>query len=350
MAYIESLNFLHPVFLQAMPYAVTALVIFLVKYAPKNITQTEVTHTTTYIHPMHATLLEIKNGKSSLVPTTRIWLTLVYSSLLLVLALTTLAGPYYNGKSLPPPAEYRDIVFIVDNEVSMVLKDYIVDGQRVDRLTMVKSTLTHLTEKLRGNRMSIIAFSENAYTLAPLTLDTNLLKKMIRRVELTMTGRVSDPAKALQYTLSRFSTEYNQNINPPTLVLITAVNRTPRDIDPRVIAEQISAKGYKLHVIAIGANTYKARQENISTLIYEPANYELLKQISTAGNGQFYKAQNTRSLRTAIDEIQKSDKQKINAEPVYEKILLYQWPILLITLLVLGVNIRKALMVRGLLT
>lgn len=266
---------------------------------------------------------------------TKIFTKLYYLSIVGLLFIS-LAEPFYLGEKLPDPPSNRNIVFLVDNEVSMVLKDYFIDEKRVDRLTMVKSVLLNFANKLSGNRISIITFSEEAHTLLPFTTDTKLIKSMIPRIDATLTGRTSNPQKAMLYTLN-----YLQNLGPnisnekPSIILITDVLRPPRDIDPNIVAKYIKQKGYKLFVIAIGASSYNATDIQNSTLIYHPASFERLQSIAKSANGKFYWAKNTNSLSEVIQEVLKSKEIQIKVNPSYIKVPLFQWPLALALIFVL---------------
>jgi len=290
----------------------------------------------TYRHPYLKTIMGIIISQNTTDTRKYFLFSKVFNLMIIFLLFTGLAGPYYSGEKLPDPPSNRDIVFLVDNEVSMVLKDYFIDKKRVDRLTMVKSVLLNFINKLSGNRISIITFSEEAHTLLPFTTDTNLLKSMIPRITTTLTGRTSNPQHALLYTLN-----YLYNVNKiksaakPSIVLITDVLRPPRYINPDVIAKYIKTKGYALYVIAIGASSYQAEDVKNSTLIYHPASFERLKSIADSAGGKFYWAKNTTSLAEVIQGILKSRKGKLKISPQYIEIPLFQWPLTLALLLVL---------------
>jgi Ca-activated chloride channel family protein len=259
---------------------------------------------------------------------------LLYLSLITCL-LTALAGPYIKDKQLPDNPAYRDTLFLVDNEISMVLRDYLVNGKRTDRLTMVKSTLSHFIKELQGNRIGIITFSERADMLVPMTFDSHLLLYQINRIQPTLTGRTSDPANAMRYAMQQLEQQYAGSNTRPTLVLLTAVHRPPRDIDPAKMAALLAAKGYRLHVIAIGSGTANAAESAPASLIYQPANYRLLEAIAKAGNGKFYLARNTDSLSDAVRTIRESEKTKEKPKPRFTRQPLYYWPLLAAMLIIL---------------
>lgn len=290
----------------------------------------------TYRHTYYTTIAKIIESNTPSTNRKYILPGKMYYLILIGLLFISAAGPFYTGEKLPDPPSNRDIMFLVDNEVNMVLKDYFIDNKRVDRLTMVKSVLLNFANKLSGNRIGIVTFSEEAHTLLPFTTDTNLIKAMIPRIEATLTGRTSNPQKALLYTLNYLhNVNSNESKASPSIVLITDVLRPPRDIDPNIVAKYIKVKGYKLYVVAIGASSYKAEDIKNSTLIYHPASFERLKGIADSAGGKFYWAKNTGALSEVINDILKSKKSKVNLNPEYLEIPLFQWPLALALILVL---------------
>ncbi|MCG6976841.1 MAG: VWA domain-containing protein [Acidiferrobacterales bacterium] len=243
---------------------------------------------------------------------------------------TTLAHPFRLGEELPAPPEYRDTIFLVDSSISMLRRDYLVDGKRVDRMTMLKSVLTHFIDQLEGNRISVIAFSEQSYTLAPLTADYDFLRAMVRRLEPALfTGSRSDLGRAMLYTLRKIQhTDAEPDNERPAIVLLTDVNRPVRDIDPRAAATYLAEQGYRLHVIAIGAPSYAADENAIASLIYHPVSFDLLKKIAANAGGQFFWAKDIGSLKQAMLTIQHAERRAIDTAPRHVPVSLYQWPLI----------------------
>ena len=120
---------------------------------------------------------------------------------LLSLVAIALAQPYQKGQKLPAPPSYHDIVFLVDTSVTMSLMDYQLNDQRIERMTMLKNVLDHFITSLDGSRIGVNVFSEQVYTLAPLTTDYDLLGIQLKRLEsAVLTGRTSNPSQAMLYT------------------------------------------------------------------------------------------------------------------------------------------------------
>lgn len=282
-----------------------------------------------YRHPAFDLLKQIVSRQDQAAQAgERVSLVLSYAVLLLLICLS-LAQPYHAGKKLPEPARYRDIMFIVDTSVSMMLRDYTVEQQHVDRMTMMKAVLSHFIEQLQGNRIGIIAFSEQAYTVTPLTSDYRLLYTQLQRLEpASLTGRTNNLAHVLLYSFKQMSVDQQaEDQHKPVLVLVTDANRPARDLDPHAAARYIGSKGYRLHTIAIGAPSYEGAEQDVNSLIYQPTNFKLLREIATATSGKFYWARNTASLQDAVLTIQQAEQRNIDVEPRYIRLPLYHWPL-----------------------
>jgi len=252
-----------------------------------------------------------------------------FINMLMVFTLLSLAlaQPYRIGKRLPDPPQHRDVVFLLDTSVSMVLRDYVVEGKRIDRLTMLKNVLVHFVDKLHGNRIQLIAYAEQAYTLVPLTNDYALLKFQLQRLQAaSLTGRSSDLSHALLYAASQYPAGEAQDVKP-VFVMLTDATRPDRRIDPRVAAEFIAQRGIHLHTIAIGAGSYEAEDTANVTLVYHPTNFQLLEDIAKRGKGSFFWAKDTASLAAALQRIQESEKRATKVEPMFVKQPLYFWPL-----------------------
>lgn len=332
---IQQLHFESPLILTLLPFALIVAAFYILRrpvQQPGLLDETA--NNTVFYHPSQSLFspeADRHQQNNHGIP----WGLLLQYLILIGSLMLALSGPYVRGKQLPDNPAYRDTLFLVDNEISMVLRDYLVDGRRTDRLTMVKSTLSHFINELRGNRIGIITFSERAHLLTPMTFDSHLLKFQINRIQPTLTGRTSDPANAMRYAMHLLDTQYADSNKKPSLVLLTAVNRPPRDIDPTEMAALLASKGYRLHVIAIGSGTLDAGESNAASLIYQPANYGLLETIAKAGNGKFYLARNTDSLSDAVRTIRETEKTIGKSAPRYIKQPLYFWPLLAAMILIL---------------
>lgn len=283
-------------------------------------------------HSMPSILMQLKSGESVHLRHKYYamrWLGLV---MLAILSVGALAGPYVQGKRIPDPVPHREVIFIIDTSISMSLRDYVVNGERVDRMTMLKNVMHYFIDQLQGNRIGILVFSETAYALSPLTNDYSLLSRQLDRIQPAMlTGRTTDISYGLMYVLNHLQQNNLDNVeHKPALVLLSDVKRPSRDISPLIVARQFKELGFSLHTIAVGSGEAQADQASGMDLIYQPANFALLTDIAQAGGGRFFMANNTESLKQAVLKIQDVEQREVEQAPRYIQLGLYQWPLMIL--------------------
>jgi Ca-activated chloride channel family protein len=284
-----------------------------------------------YRHPQYAQLRKLQQTELAQHATRDGLARFASYAVLLSLLFISLSQPYRMGKRLPLPEQHRDIVFVVDTSLNMILRDYVVAGQRVERMSMLKSVLQQFIQALHGNRIGIIAFSEQPYYVVPLTNDYALLQFQLQRLQAAvLTGRTSDISRALLYTLNQIDANPQADDGPkPVVVLISDANRTARHIDPRAAAQYLAQRDIHVHSIAIGAGSYAGADTQHQSLIYHPASFDLLESIAKAGKGQFFWARDLDSLQQALHAINAAELRQTKAQPQFIQHPLYMWPLAL---------------------
>lgn len=246
---------------------------------------------------------------------------------LLILALTQ---PVRIGEKLPDPPQERDVVFIVDTSVSMILRDYILDGQRIDRMSLLKGILDEFIVSLKGERMSIIVFGDNAYTLVPLTSDQHLLRRMLSRVQATMAGRFNAIGEAIALAVKQATQQNNvKNKRKRILVLLTDADQPTGDIEPNVAAQLAKNAKLPLYTIAIGATSLAAEESRLGGLLYSPVDLNLIQQLSAITGAKSYQAGNPNALKNAIKEINSHETNQRKIEIQYFRQPLYFAPLII---------------------
>ncbi|GMR08995.1 MAG: hypothetical protein BMS9Abin26_2007 [Gammaproteobacteria bacterium] len=329
------IDLLSPYWLWGLP--VLLVIFLLIRHYGQYDDQTGLSGSEAFYHLrfMHPLASRISNKDKS--ANTGIYSDILYLIIFSLLTLS-LAEPVRIGEKMPPPADERDITFIVDTSVSMVLRDYIYDGERIDRMSLLKGLLDRFVQQLHGERISIIVFGDAAYTLVPLTSDTDLIRKMIARIETTIAGRSSAVGDAIALGVKTF---VGQTANPDErrqiLVLLTDANQPSGVIPAKSAARLAKQAGLPLYTIAIGAGSYAAEEQRVSGLIYHPADLELLKTLATTTSAKNYQAGDVTTLEQAIADIERREKNKAQKGPQFYHQPLYLWPIFM-AMLILTLN------------
>lgn len=248
---------------------------------------------------------------------------------IILLVVISISQPVKIGEKLPEPPQERDIIFIVDTSVSMILRDYILDGKRIDRMSLLKGILDNFIQKLKGEKMSIIVFGDQAYTLVPLTSDQFLLRRMLSRVQATMAGRFNAIGESIALAVKQ-ATQNNKNIKrKKILVLLTDADQPTGKIDPIIAAQLAKKEKLPLYTIAIGATTIAAEEKRSGGLLYSPVDLNLIQQLSSITGAKNYRAGNPNALENAVQAINVHETNKQEVKPLYFNEPLYYWFLIL---------------------
>ena len=87
-----------------------------------------------------------------------------------------------------------DIVMALDLSGSMISEDFVVRGERVNRVDMAKSVLKTFIDKRPNDRIGLVVFAAQAYIATPLTLDHDYLQENLARLEI---GAIKSDATAI---------------------------------------------------------------------------------------------------------------------------------------------------------
>jgi len=248
--------------------------------------------------------------------------------LIFTLIIIALTQPVRMGEKLPEPPQERDIIFIVDTSVSMILRDYILNGERIARMSLLKVVLDKFIQELKGERMSIIVFGDHAYTLVPLTSDQTLLRSMLSRVQATMAGRFNAIGDAIALAVqqsSQFTNKKKDRKRKRVLVLLTDADQPTGKIEPVIAARLAKNAHLPLYTIAIGATSSSAGEKQLGGLLYSPVDLTLLEQLSSITGARNYQAGNPNALENAIRAIHSHESNKRSVKPVYFREPLYYW-------------------------
>ena len=180
--------------------------------------------------------------------------------LMWALLVCSAARPIYIGDAVELPKTGRDIMLAVDISGSMQEDDMQLNGQTVDRLTLVKSVLADFISQREGDRLGLILFADQAYIQAPLTFDLTTLKTLLDESQIGFAGRKTAIGDAIGLAVKRLSdkdkqSEQEQNV----LILLTDGQNTAGAVEP-IKASQIAAQeDIKIYTIGIGSDQARAR-------------------------------------------------------------------------------------------
>lgn len=238
----------------------------------------------------------------------------------IMLAFAT-AQPVKIGEKLPDLPPERDIILLVDVSISMTLKDYSDNDEKVSRLAVLKRLLNDFTEGSKGERLAMIVFAEKPYLLVPLTRDQKLVQAQLQRLNATLAGRVSALGDAITLGLKEAE---KQPQRKQIFVVFTDTNDAVGQVTPYAAATLAAEANIPIYTIAIGS-AEKKRDDISGGLLYQAVNVKLLQALSKKTGGSTYIANETQAIDAALKDIQKRQQNTAKQQAQYVHEPLYFW-------------------------
>ncbi len=243
--------------------------------------------------------------------------------ILLVLAA---ARPQWLGESVSFPLSGRDLVLAVDLSDSMRTADFRVDGEQVNRLQATKRVASRFIERRRGDRLGLILFGTQAYLQAPLTFDSNTVKRLLEESAIGLAGERTAIGDAIGLALKRLDL---QQEGSRVLILMTDGANTAGEVTPLKAAELAARRGLKIYTIGIGADEdieiswFGIRRVNPSAQLDE----ETLRSIAESTGGRYFRARDSEELEQIyqlLDELEPLPRDEQKLRPISA---LFVWPL-----------------------
>ena len=259
---------------------------------------------------------ELRSGK---------WLSIL-AYIAWVLLVLAIMRPQWLGEFVEFPVSGRDLIVAVDLSGSMQEEDFLLRGQRVDRLTATKYVAGDFIDRRIGDRIGLILFGERAYLQAPLTLDRETVKTLLYESAIGLAGRATAIGDAIGLAVKRIRQRENAN---KVLILLTDGANSAGEVEPIEAARLAAREGLKIYTIGVGADEmvvdffFGTRKINPSADLDE----ETLQNIADMTGGQYFRARDTQELNkiyTILDELEPVERDVRRFRP---RKSLYYWPL-----------------------
>ena len=262
-------------------------------------------------------------------------------AIVLVLLVIALAGPQKLIGQSKLTSEGIDIVLALDVSGSMSAEDYVVDGHRISRLDIIRSTVENFIKQRTDDRMGLIVFGSQAYTVCPLTMDHEWLIENLHQIRIGVIQDATAIGSGIATSLLRLK---NSKAKTRIIVLLTDGANNSGTIQPLDAAKIAQALGVKVYTIGAGTTGIVPFpvMDEYGNKHYEEAQFDFdedtLKKIADMTGAEYYRAADTDSLRRCYAQIDKLEKTKIE-EKGYKQYEPLFWFFLDAALLLLGLEI-----------
>lgn len=226
--------------------------------------------------------------------------------LFIAMILIALARPQRTNEKVEQFSEGIDIMLVLDISESMRIEDF-----PPNRLEAAKDVAQKFIEGRVNDRIGIVVFAGEAYSLAPLTTDYQLLKSYLETVDFAMIQKGGTAiGSALAVATNRM---IESDALSKVVILISDGDNTAGNIDPITAAELAKAYNIKLYTIGVGKEglvPYGKDPFGRTQYIENTLDETTLRRIATIGEGSFFRAANLEALDeifTTIDQYEKAE-------------------------------------------
>lgn len=242
------------------------------------------------------------------------------------------------------------IVMCLDRSGSMEALDFFLDGERVNRLQVVKKVFRDFvagTDALDGrpnDLISLVVFGGFAEAKAPLTFDHEVLLEILETIEIPQpqfdaAGRLLNEATLQEERATAIGDAVALSVDrlkgsqakSKLIILLSDGENTAGVVEPLAAANAARAFGIKIYSIGIGTTGHVpfptmdpfGRQAFMNQRVR--LDETTLRQLAETTGGRYFNAQDTRALQKVYEAIDRLEKSASEGTVYSEYRELYGW-------------------------
>ena len=230
----------------------------------------------------------------------------IFLTLSFLFMLVAMARPQETNEKVEQWTEGIDIMLVIDISESMQIEDF-----KPNRLKAAKNVARDFIQGRFQDRIGIVIFSGDAYSLSPLTTDYDLLYTYIDDITFDMIeSRGTAIGSALAVATNRMR---DSESGSKVLILLSDGDNTAGNIDPITAAKLGAAYNIKMYTIGIGKEGRVPFGKDFfgrTTYVENTLDETTLRGIASIGEGKFYRVSNNQALEEVfalIDEYEKAE-------------------------------------------
>ncbi|MBZ0266696.1 VWA domain-containing protein [bacterium] len=261
--------------------------------------------------------------------------------LALGLLVVAFARPQFVEREEEIRTEGIDIMLALDVSGSMQAEDF----KPKNRLHVAKSVVSEFLDLIRNDRVGLVVFSGQAFTQCPLTLDYDVLRSMLARVEIGMIEDGTAIGTAIVNCVNRLRDSEAQS---KVVILLTDGENNAGKIDPDTAAKVAEAMGVRVYTIGVGKEggapipvdhpvygKIYARNPD-GSLVLTRIDEESLQRIASMTNAQYFRATDAEALRKIYAQILELERTKFQVKQFEKAHEYFRWAAIPAVLLLLA--------------
>lgn len=234
------------------------------------------------------------------------------------LAILALARPQEANTKVKKNVEGIDIVICLDISDSMLIEDM----RPLNRLEAAKETIRQFIEKRSSDRIGLVIFAGESFTLVPLTLDYQLILERVKEITTAASANIKD-GTAIGVALANAAGRLKESTaKSRVMIFMTDGENNSGTIDPETALDIAKGYGLKIYSIGIGKDgptkipIYQRDVFGNKVKTYQPfdsnVNDDLLGRMASETGGKYFRASKEDSLEGVFKEIDSLEKTKVD--------------------------------------
>ena len=227
--------------------------------------------------------------------------------LTLALLVTGLARPQKSNEKVEQWTEGIDIMIALDISQSMLIEDFVPN-----RLEAAKEVAKNFIDGRVQDRIGLVVFAGDAFSMAPLTTDYDLLRAYLKDITYEM---IESKGTAIGSAMAVVTNRMGESdAKSKVCILLSDGDNTAGNIDPITAAELATAYGIKIYTIVVGkegmvpyGKDFFGRPNMVENTIDEST----LRKMASIGGGEFFRATDNRALAQVFARINQYEKAEI---------------------------------------
>lgn len=232
--------------------------------------------------------------------------------IVIALLILALARPQLSQSRAQRFAEGIDMLLAVDVSESMRAEDF----EGANRLQTAKAVIGDFLRHRENDRVGLVVFAGESFTLCPLTLDYPVLVDLLGDVTVAMGEQLQDGTAIGDAIATATHRLRVSQAKTKIVILLTDGENTAGAIDPGTAATLAQSFGIKVYTIGMGKaggalipyedTTFGKRYRKVLTYLDE----DTLNQIASITGARYFRATDTQSLTRIYTEIDQFEKTK----------------------------------------
>ena len=203
-----------------------------------------------------------------------------------------------------------DIILCMDVSGSMLAQDFLPN-----RLEAMKQVAVDFVDKRPTDRIGLVVFAGESFTVCPITTDRAMLKSHIVNAQSSFLADGTAIGDGLSTSVERLR---GSKAKSKVIILLTDGENQGGLIDPLTAKEIAKSDGVKVYTVGMGTEGYASApmqsETGQVTIQKQKVNIDepLLRQIAGETGGLYFRARDNSSLQKIYSEIDKLEKTKVD--------------------------------------